>query len=234
MHKEGKTSSMTLPRIQELESLGFEWDSRGAAWEDSLSELDEYREIHGHCNVSTSCSENAKLGNCFQVQRTQYRLHLEGKRSPMTTLRIQKLESLGFEWNVYTAAWEDRLSELADICKQHGHCNVPKIYSENFKLDEWVRTQRINYRFQLEGKRSQMTGPRIQALESLGFEWASISQGKGTRKSPKSPSIDNSARRVYKTSANLRQGANSQLETAPLNKILRTTGYRKPVGQRHW
>jgi hypothetical protein len=42
---------MTLSRIQQLESLGFEWDSRGAAWENRLIEVAAYREIHGHCNV---------------------------------------------------------------------------------------------------------------------------------------------------------------------------------------
>jgi hypothetical protein len=31
------------------------------------------------------------------------------------------------------SAWEDRLSELADYRKIHGHCNVPG-YSENTKL----------------------------------------------------------------------------------------------------
>jgi hypothetical protein len=31
LHLEGKASYMTLSRIQELESLGFEWDSRGAS-----------------------------------------------------------------------------------------------------------------------------------------------------------------------------------------------------------
>jgi hypothetical protein len=41
---------MTLSRIQELESLGFEWKSSiGSAWEDRLSELAGYRKIH--CNV---------------------------------------------------------------------------------------------------------------------------------------------------------------------------------------
>jgi hypothetical protein len=47
---------MTLSRIQTLESFGFEWGSHShsAAWEDRLSELADYRKIHGHCNVSLS------------------------------------------------------------------------------------------------------------------------------------------------------------------------------------
>jgi hypothetical protein len=30
--------------------------------------------------------------------------------------------------------WEDHLSELAYFRKIHGHCNVPRSYSENTKL----------------------------------------------------------------------------------------------------
>jgi hypothetical protein len=62
-HEEGKASSMTAFRIQELESLGFEWEAiYDTAWEDRLSELADYRKIHGHCNVPKNYSEIAKLG----------------------------------------------------------------------------------------------------------------------------------------------------------------------------
>jgi hypothetical protein len=197
LHLEGKTSHMTTVRIQELESLGFEWDSQGAAWEDRLSELAVYRKIYGNCNVPHSYSENTKLGKWVANQRCQYRLQLEGKTSHMTTYRIQELESLCFEWDSYGVLWEVRLSELADYRKEHGHCNVPQRYSENPKLGQWAGTQRRNYRLQLEGNKAFIALPRIQALESLGFEWKpSISRGKqGT------PSLDDDARHVHKTSA---------------------------------
>jgi hypothetical protein len=73
--------------------------------------------------------------------------------------------------------WKDRLSELADYRKSHGHCNVPQHCSENSKLAQWVATQRSLYRLQEEGKkRSRRTLCRRQALENLGFEWQ-ISSG---------------------------------------------------------
>jgi hypothetical protein len=67
------------------------------------------------------------------------------------------------------SAWEVRLSELADYRRIHGHCNVPQRYSENTKLGSWVGTQRSQYRFHVDGKRSFMTLSRIQELESLRF-----------------------------------------------------------------
>jgi hypothetical protein len=90
---------MSLPRVEALESLGFEWDSHGTAWEDRLSELADYLKIYGHCNVPKRYSRNAKLGYWVSRQRTQYGLHLKGKPSAMTTYRIQELESLGFKWS---------------------------------------------------------------------------------------------------------------------------------------
>jgi hypothetical protein len=95
-HLEGKPTSMTLSRIQALESLAFAWDCYGATWEVRLSELADYRRIHGHCNVPQRCSGNVKLANWVKTQRKQYRLHLEGKKSHLTAFRIQELEDLGF------------------------------------------------------------------------------------------------------------------------------------------
>jgi hypothetical protein len=167
----GKTSHMTLSRIQELESLGFDWGVCATAWEDRLSELAEYRTIYGHCKVPRSYSENAKLAMWVGTQRTHYRLHASGMKSSMTTLRIQQLESLGFEWDSHGVTWEDRLNELADYRIGHGHCNVPQHCSENTKLAKWVGKQRCHYRLYLKGVSSPMTTFRIQELESLGFEW---------------------------------------------------------------
>jgi hypothetical protein len=169
--QDGETSPMTPARIQELESLGFEWRVCVTAWEDRLIELAEYRKIHGHCNVSKSISKDSKLGEWVANQRSQYRFKLEGKTSHMTLPRIQALEGLGFEWITSRSCWEDRLSELADYCKIHGKCNVPKSMSGNSKLATWVANQRSQYRLYLEGKTTHMTLPRIQALENIGFEW---------------------------------------------------------------
>jgi hypothetical protein len=198
LHLEGKKTSMTLPRIQELESLGFKWSVLvTGAWEDRLSELAEYRKIQGHCNVPANYSENIRLATWVSKQRSQYRLHVEGKKSSMTLPRIQGLESVGFQWSVrvrVTVAWEDRLSELADYRKIHGHCNVPLRYSENSKLARWVNAQRTSFKLHVKGKKSQMTTSRIQELESLGFEWKpAIGRRKGN---PKKPSVEDDVTRV--------------------------------------
>mgnify|MGYP000633025244 CR=1 FL=1 len=94
---------MTTFRIQELESLGFEWNSHGAAWEDHFNDLANYRIIQGHCNVPQYCSENSKLARWVATQPLNYRLRLEGKTSYITPFRIQALASLGFKWDSRSA-----------------------------------------------------------------------------------------------------------------------------------
>jgi hypothetical protein len=167
----GKQSPMTPFRIQELERLGFEWDCQSSAWEEHWSELAEYREIHEHCNVPHNYPENTKLGKWVGKQRHYYRCHQEGKKSPMTPFRIQKLERLTFEWDCFGAAWEDRLSEVAAFRETHGHCNVPPNYNGQCNLANWVACQRKEYRAYGKGKRAFITLPRIQALERMSFEW---------------------------------------------------------------
>jgi hypothetical protein len=102
LHLEGKTSSMTSFRIQEMESLGFEWNNHGTPWEARLSELADYRKIHGPCNVPRRYSEeDTKLGQWVVTQRASYKMRQEGKISQrMTPFRIQELKKLRFRMEV--------------------------------------------------------------------------------------------------------------------------------------
>ena len=98
--QEGKRSSMTDERIQKLESIGFQWSLRGTpkgSWGTMLDELKSFKDKHGHCNVP---QRTGRLGAWVNYQRQQYRLLQEGKQSGMTDERIQKLESIGFQWSL--------------------------------------------------------------------------------------------------------------------------------------
>jgi hypothetical protein len=119
-----------IPETIDIETTfeRFKRQGRYTIWEDRLSELADYRKIQGHCNVPRNNKENASwlIGSqpkgALQVARR--------KEIVYDFPRIQELESLGFEWNGRRRL-EDRLSELADYRKIHGHCNVPRNNSEN-------------------------------------------------------------------------------------------------------
>jgi hypothetical protein len=111
----------------------------GSSWKDRFNELADYRKIHGNCNVPIRYSKNKKLGTWVTTQRSNYRLHREGKTSHMTTFRIKALERLGFEWDSLGAAWEGRLSELTDYRKINGHWNL----KTTAKTASWLHGSQI-------------------------------------------------------------------------------------------
>lgn len=96
---DGKHSQITLERVQDLNSIGFEWslllDKSNKNWEMRFEELKECKTEHGHCNVP---SASGQLGNWVGFQRRQYRFLIDGKTSTMTDERKCKLDSIGFEW----------------------------------------------------------------------------------------------------------------------------------------
>ncbi|KAL3906250.1 MAG: hypothetical protein SGILL_009347 [Bacillariaceae sp.] len=100
LRQEGKPSAMTDDRIVLLEKLEFVWDSHGAAWEDRLKELEEFKAIHKHCNVPSNYKANSSLASWIKCQRRQYRLYREGKQSNITQARIKQLETMGFQFNL--------------------------------------------------------------------------------------------------------------------------------------
>ena len=107
----GRHSTLSDERQNELESLGFVWDSHKAAWDEKFVELYKYYSYHGNSNVPTKYKSNPTLAIWVKSQRRQYKLFTQAKANPanadnastnacsMTQERIDKLNSIGFVWN---------------------------------------------------------------------------------------------------------------------------------------
>jgi len=95
---EGKNSTLTKDRVAALEAIDFVWDSQGTTWFDHLADLQDFKAIHGHCNVPSKWDKNPKLATWVKCQRKQYRLFKNQKPSNMTQTRILELEKIGFQW----------------------------------------------------------------------------------------------------------------------------------------
>ena len=67
--------------------------------------------------------------------------------------------------------WRDHFRQLCEYKVQCGHCLVPKQYSANPTLGQWVSTQRTRYRNNTEDKSTSITAERIRALDGIGFYW---------------------------------------------------------------
>ena len=154
--QERKRGKLSQERIGRLDQLGFTWSRHQAAWEEQFDELTAFQQQHGHCNVSTLSRTHAALGNWVRTQRRQ---RLLGKLSQE---QVQRLDQLGFTWNIAPDQWEQMFAALAKHKRIQGHCRVSL---KNRKLCSWVYTQRIFYR------KGKLTEEQIRRLEALGFQW---------------------------------------------------------------
>ena len=157
-----------------------------------FEELKEYKAIHGHCNVPQSTD----LGKWVKMQR-ENKHEADLKRSGVTPLRkkpkpclsqdrIDKLESLGFQWRVAKPAvgWDARFQQLIMYRNQHGDCNVPQSYPPDKPFGRWVMKQRCQHSLKLRGEKSQLTDEREKKLNEIGFSWVAPGFSKKTVQMP--------------------------------------------------
>jgi hypothetical protein len=69
--------------------------------------------------------------------------------------------------------WQSSFDELRRYRDRTGKCFVPRSYSQNQALAQWVKRQRYQFKLMVDGKPSLMTEERANALEEIGFVWCS-------------------------------------------------------------
>uniref|UniRef100_A0A7S4IYU7 Helicase-associated domain-containing protein n=2 Tax=Odontella aurita TaxID=265563 RepID=A0A7S4IYU7_9STRA len=139
-----------------------------------------YKEQNGHTRVPATLKE-LSLGVWVQKLRHAYKAWKDGKvelKRSLTQERIQKLDALGFEWQLPDSKqdmWDQRLQELISYKKEHGDMNVPSKYLPNEALWHWVRNARMCYkaRFQerKKGGATPLSDERVRILNAIEFEW---------------------------------------------------------------
>jgi hypothetical protein len=124
-----------------------------------FSELERYRERFGNCNVPDKWNENPPLGSWVVVQR------IWRKKGNLSSVRVARLDELGFNWDPLNASWEEMFSALRLYRDEHGDCNVSR-WGDNAQLGRWVSKQRSLQ------KSRKLTTERKTRLDALGFVWA--------------------------------------------------------------
>ena len=167
------SSSYAQKFLAELEASGRVLTMRDQKWWTRFEELEEYKQKVGDCNVPQSYKDNPQLGAWARGQRQSY------KKNNLSAERVEMLESIGFEWTRPKGAtpdddtWWKRLGELEEYKNKHGDCNVSRKFDANPQLGEWVMNQRGFY------KKNNLSSERIEALESMGFEWTRTAWNRG-------------------------------------------------------
>ena len=134
-------------------------ESASSSWLHYFGLLDDFKAIHGHCNVPKRSIENLSLAWWVGTQRKLFR-----KKSPkLTPERIAKLDTIGLEWDLKEIAWEEKFIELCEFTKVHGHCIVPTNYEENPSLGRWISSQRLLY------NKNKLSVKRSNKLNAINF-----------------------------------------------------------------
>jgi len=160
-----KRGKLNEERIEKLNNIGFIWNPSQAfenIWEEMFETLIEYKNVHGHCNVPQKWRENPILGHWVSRQRAAK------KEGQLEQKRIEKLNSIGFVWDVKNASWEEMFAQLVEYKTVHGHCNVPNKYPQNPELGRWVAVQRTSK------KNGTLSGEYIERLDKIGFVWKAL------------------------------------------------------------
>ncbi len=162
------TYKITEDRIKLLEKLGMKWNLHDKKWNDYYQLLTEYQKEHGNIDVPMSYEKNGmKLGKWLVTQRTAYKGIGTYKR---TGKRIQLLEKLGMNWQIYDKQWNDYYERLKEYQEEHGNIDVPRSYEKDgINLGIWLSHQRQAYKGQ---KPCVITKNQIRLLNELNIDWS--------------------------------------------------------------
>ena len=161
-------------RIGRLEAIGFKWSAHreveqlpsmgacNARWERMFAALERFKRRHGHCRVTRKRPGNQTMASWVINQR---RLKREGR---LRKDRYERLDALGFEWQIVTMGREREQRNWARLIEFHrrfGHCDVPGSWKEDRALGIWVTELRC---FRRKGS---LSDEKVRRLDTIGFVW---------------------------------------------------------------
>ena len=161
VHVQRTSKTLSPERRERLDALGFVWDPFAAQWEEGFEYLVHYRERNRHSLVpALYCDPDTHytLGSWVNRQRTN--------QKTLSPDRRQRLDALGFAWDVLALQWEEGFDHLARYRQDKGDCLVPATYRDpasGFRLGGWVSAQRTNQK--------TLSPEYRQRLNALGFAW---------------------------------------------------------------
>ncbi|KAL7547134.1 hypothetical protein ACHAWF_010453 [Thalassiosira exigua] len=169
--EKGIETDLTEDQIKVLDHVNFSWAmNQDEKWKKRYRELVEFEAANGHCKVPRANG----LGEWVSSQRKEKKKYDEGKKSSLTAERVEKLESIGFQWAL--ANWNTMIGRLAHYRETNGHINVPL---KDGPLGRWVSSQRKRYWAHKNGEKSTITDDEMKKLESIGFAWTVFEEEDG-------------------------------------------------------
>ena len=162
------------PLADPLTDSGKDFRGGQESWNAMLFQLILFKTKNGDFNIAPDDSSNRTLFNWIQSQRRHYELYMDNKTSStfLNADRIAVLDAIDFQWIIRGESfWQKHFDALVAYKREYGDVRVPRLYSKNSKLGEWVTDQRRQFKSKAEGKPSMLTDERKAQLDELGFIW---------------------------------------------------------------
>ena len=140
---EYRDNLMQQSKIDELNNIGFIFDVDEYKWITEFESLKIFKQKYGHTNVTEVYDRKNKvrLGKWCGHQRTAK------KNNKLSLDRIEKLDKLGFIWNLREylddKQWNEKYAHLVKYFNENGDSKVPHRHeTDGVKLGLWVYLQR--------------------------------------------------------------------------------------------
>ncbi|PSU87816.1 Helicase associated domain protein [Photobacterium kishitanii] len=159
---EFKRGTLEKFKIDELNKLGFIWNTQDSLWEYAYLKFCSYCSTHGSANVPRSyiCEDGFCLGLWVKERRRENRL---GK---LSVQRVNALDNIGFLWDIRESKWEKGLEMFSMYKRDTGKTKVPvSCRYKGFFLGRWFSK---NVR-DLESK--NLSAKKLKQLKSVGFQY---------------------------------------------------------------
>ena len=149
--------SLSEIQVKLLNEIDFKWNVLDEEFEDKINELLEYKAEYGDLLVPRRYPKNPKLANWVQ------RIRSPKDKAILSEYKINRLNQIGFVWNVEDYNWNLRFKELSDYYKEINYKGGRVSSYPNSKLRSWIGRQRLSF---IEGK---LSPERIEKLKSINF-----------------------------------------------------------------
>ena len=171
--QKGKQSLLSHEKAKRLMHMGLVLaiipKGKNPKWEERMEELRKYKAEHGTLKMPAGTSLLFWLHN----QRHEIRKFKRGQHTSMTLEKMHQLEQVGVHVKLVepraaaeTKTWEERLADLVEYKKLHGHTLV----KNDCPLGRWVSKQRVFFNRMQKGQQaSTMTPERVFKLAQIGF-----------------------------------------------------------------
>ena len=161
-----RENEMPYEQFEKLSEIGMIWEFEDT-WEQKFELAKKYYEENGNLDIPAAyvTEDGMALGAWLRGVKNQY------KSGILSAERIEKLESIGVEWeSVLARNWANYYELAKKYYDEHGNLNVNAHYEINgVKLGTWISSQRESY------KKDRLSGEQINKLNEIGMSWQRFS-----------------------------------------------------------